>query len=99
MRVIWLKAYSDMPTPAPMGRYNDPYLEAARSQLIIEGFRWNVTKGEEWDNSGWLSRFSNPRDYDPAQGGTREYVEHVFTRAIRARAARMANLERMGKAA
>lgn len=89
-------AQSDMPMPAiPAAAYwTARHMEAARAALIRERFWFDDSNGQTGNKDGWLSRFSNPADYDPEPGAEREWCEWEFTIAIRSRAARMANLER-----
>lgn len=88
---------SDMPMPAIRdGAYwTARHMEAARAELTRDRFYFDDSNGQTGDKHGWLSRFSNPADYNKAEGATREYREYEFARAIRSTAARLANLERL----
>lgn len=70
-------------------------MEAARAELSRDRFYFDDTNGQTGDRHGWLSRFSNPADYNKDEGATREYCEYEFASAIRSTAARLANLERL----
>ena len=88
---------SDMPMPAIRddAYYTARHMEAARAELIRDRFYFDDTNGQTGNKHGWLSRFSNPADYNKEEGSTREYREYEFASAIRSTAARLANLERL----
>lgn len=84
-----------MPTIRSDAYYTARHMEAARDELCRDRFYFDDSNGQTGDNSGWLSRLSNPADYDRQDGRTRDYREFEFARAIRSRAARLANRERL----
>lgn len=86
----------DMPMPPIRSDayYTARHMEAARAELCHDRFYFDDSNGQTGDKSGWLSRLSNPADYDRQEGRTRDHREYEFALAIRSRAARLANRER-----
>ena len=83
-------------TPAPRDRdyWTAEHCVRARAELILNGFKYDGSTGTEYENGTWVARYSSPDDWEPFDD-TQEAADFVFEREIRARAARLANRERV----
>ena len=83
------------PTPAVRdGDYwTADHLQRARAELVANYFKYDGATGTEYESGTWVARYSSPDDWEPFDD-TQEAADVVFERAIRARAARLANRER-----
>ena len=86
--------YRDMPMPTLRDdAYYGNYMRAARKELEQHCYAFDVKDGREFEQGREVSRFSNPSDYNPADYASHlDIWEWVFSRAIKARAARLYNL-------
>jgi hypothetical protein len=92
----FISDYRDFPMPAlRLDAYYGHKMEQARSELERNRYAFDDKTGTEYETGSWVGRYSNPSDYNPAEYATREAVWTVFATAIKSRAARLANLERM----
>jgi hypothetical protein len=77
--------------------YYGAYMMQARNELETARYAFDAKTGTEFESGAWVSRYSNPPDYCPAEYATREAIFSVFATAIKSRAARLANLAAWGK--
>ena len=86
-----------MPT-LRLDAYYGAYMTQARQELETARYAFDTRSGTEYESGSWVSRYSNPTDYSPAEYATRDAIFSVFATAIKSRAARLANLAAWGKA-
>jgi hypothetical protein len=86
--------FRDFPMPKLRDdAYYGDYMQQARSELERARYAFDDKTGIEYESGRWVSRYSNPSDYNAADYATREDIfEWVFSGAIKSRAARLANL-------
>lgn len=92
-----IKDYRDFPMPAlRLDAYYGAFMVQAREELETARYAFDDRTGTEYESGSWVSRYSNPSDYVPADYAARETIfDCVFATAIKSRAARLANLARM----
>ena len=90
----YIHHYRDMAMPALRDdAYYGAYMQAARKELENNQYAFDTKDGREFERGEEVSRFSNPSDYDPTEYASHlDIWEWVFSRAIKARAARLHNL-------
>lgn len=91
-----IKDYRDFPMPTlRLDAYYGAYMTQARLELETARYSFDDRTGTEYESGSWVSRYSNPSDYCAADYATRDAIFSVFARAIKSRAARLANLVTM----
>ncbi len=96
---FYIGDFREFPMPAlRLDAYYGAYMLQARLDLETARYAFDDKTGTEYESGSWVSRYSNPSEYDPAGYATREAIfDCVFARAIKSRAARLANLATWGK--
>ena len=94
----YISAFGEFPMPALRGdAYYGDYMLQARKELAAARYAFDDKDGREFEHGQEVSRYSNPADYNQADYRTRaDIFDCVFARAIKSRAARLANLARWG---
>ena len=88
-----LSDFNDFATPKADDRPFAAFMEIARAELVERNYWYCNATGTEYESGRWISRYSNPAEFHPQP--SRAAIWHdVFTRAIRSRAARLANVAR-----
>lgn len=91
-----IATFSDFPMPRPRDdAYYGEFMVAARAELEAAHYSFCDKSGTEYESGAWVSRYSNAGDYDASACPSRAAIfDCVFSRAIKSRAARLANRAR-----
>lgn len=93
----YISTFQEFPMPQLRDdAYYGAYMLQARQELERERYAFDDKDGREFEHGREVLRYSNPADYNPADYRTRQDIfDCVFARAIKSRAARLANRARM----
>ncbi|HEY5793420.1 MAG TPA: hypothetical protein VIU82_00270 [Bosea sp. (in: a-proteobacteria)] len=88
-----IEHFRDFPMPALRAdAYYSAELAAARAELERHSYAFCDKSGMEYESGAWVSRYSNPAEYDPSFYSSRQAIfDNVFAWAIKSRAARLHN--------